>query len=240
MSPITTTLVERVHSLDWSRLSRELDERGFAVTDPHLDEQECRELAELFDGDGFRSTVDMARHRFGDGRYRYFAHPLPVLVQAARTAFYEHLAPIANRWSERLSGPAPRFPRTHAELLDRCRQAGQVRPTPLILRYHEGDWNALHQDLYGEVYFPFQVVTVLSDPERDYSGGEFVLLEQRPRAQSRAHVLRPPQGAFVIFPTRERPNAGKHGYHRVAVRHGVSTVTAGERTALGVIFHDAT
>jgi hypothetical protein len=232
-------LDERVHALDWSRLSDELDRRGFAVTNPVLAQPECRELAELFDGDGFRSTVEMARHRFGDGRYRYFAHPLPPLVQAARTSFYEHLAPIANRWSELFTSDMPRFPNTHAELLERCREAGQVRPTPLILRYHEGDWNALHQDLYGQVYFPFQVLTVLSDPERDYDGGEFVLLEQRPRAQSRAHVLRPPQGAFVIFPTRERPNAGKHGYHRVALRHGVSTVTAGERVALGIIFHDA-
>jgi hypothetical protein len=234
-----TALVGRVHALDWRRLRRELDGRGFAVTDQVLDERECREVAGLFDGDGFRSTIDMARHRFGDGRYRYFAHPLPPLVQAARTVFYEHLAPIANSWSERLSGDAPRFPDTHAELLKRCHEAGQDRPTPLILRYREGDWNALHQDLYGQVYFPFQVVAMLSDPGRDYSGGEFVLLEQRPRAQSRAHVLQPPQGAFVIFPTRERPNAGKHGYHRVALRHGVSTVSAGERVALGVIFHDA-
>jgi hypothetical protein len=242
MSTITsaaTTLFERVDALDWSRLGSELDERGFAVTEPILDEHECRDLADLFDGDGFRSTIDMARHRFGDGRYRYFAHPLPLLVQAARTAFYEHLAPIANSWSGRLSGDAPRFPDTHEELLERCHAAGQDRPTPLILRYREGDWNALHQDLYGEVYFPLQAVTMLSDPERDYAGGEFVLLEQRPRAQSRAHVLRPLRGAFVIFPTRERPNAGKHGYHRVALRHGVSTVTAGERVALGVIFHDA-
>jgi hypothetical protein len=235
----TSATAERVRGLDWNLLSHELDERGFAVTDRILDQDECRELAGLFDTDGFRSTIDMARHRFGDGRYRYFAHPLPALVQAARTAFYLHLAPIANTWSERLSARSPRFPDTHEELLERCREAGQERPTPLILRYREGDWNALHQDLYGEVYFPFQVVTVLSDPKRDYSGGEFVLLEQRPRAQSRAHVLRPRQGAFVIFPTRERPNAGKHGYHRVALRHGVSTVTAGQRIALGVIFHDA-
>jgi hypothetical protein len=233
------TIVDRVDALDWNRLNRELDERGFAVSDPVLDAQECRELAGLFDGDGFRSTIDMARHRFGDGRYRYFAHPLPAPVQSARTAFYAHLAPIANVWSERLSGDAPRYPDTHEELLERCRRAGQQRPTPLLLRYREGDWNALHQDLYGEVYFPFQVLTVLSDPERDYDGGEFVLLEQRPRAQSRAHVLRPPRGAFVIFPTRERPNAGRRGYHRVALRHGVSTVTAGERVALGVIFHDS-
>jgi hypothetical protein len=242
MTPITSAafaIVERVGALDWNHLSRELDEHGFAVTDQILDEDECRELADLFDKEGFRSTIDMARHRFGDGRYRYFAHPLPPIVRAVRVAFYTHLAPIANTWSERLSGDRPRFPGAHEELLERCRKAGQDRPTPLLLRYREGDWNALHQDLYGEVYFPFQVVTVLSDPERDYAGGEFVLLEQRPRAQSRAHVLSPPQGAFVIFPTRERPNAGKHGYHRVALRHGVSTVTAGERTALGVIFHDA-
>jgi uncharacterized protein len=234
-----TGFAERVDALDWSRLKHELDGSGFAVTEPLLEPRECRELADLFDGDGFRSTIDMARHRFGHGRYRYFAHPLPPLVQAARMAFYEHLAPVANSWSERLSGDVPRFPDTHAELIERCHEAGQDRPTPLILRYREGDWNALHQDLYGQVYFPFQVVTLLSDPERDYAGGEFVLVEQRPRAQSRAHVLRPSQGAFVIFPTRERPNAGKHGHHRVALRHGVSTVSAGERVALGIIFHDA-
>ena len=239
-TPRSSTVTERIEAQEWERLRRELDERGFAVTEPILKAPECRELAGLFDGDGFRSTIDMARHRFGDGRYRYFAHPLPPLVQAARTQFYARLAPIANAWSERLSGDTPRFPDTHEELLARCRAAGQERPTPLLLRYGPGDWNALHQDLYGEVYFPFQVLTVLSDPDRDYAGGEFVLLEQRPRAQSRAHVLRPPRGAFVIFPTRERPNAGKSGYHRVALRHGVSTVTAGQRVALGVIFHDAT
>jgi hypothetical protein len=234
----TATVAERIDALDWLALGDDLDEQGFALTDRILDEAECRDLAGLFDGDGFRSTIDMARHRFGDGRYRYFDHPLPPLVQAARTSFYAHLAPVANAWSGRLSGKNPTFPDTHEELLERCHAAGQPRPTPLILRYRAGDWNALHQDLYGEVYFPFQVLTVLSDPD-DYDGGEFVLLEQRPRAQSRAHVLRPPQGAFVIFPTRERPNAGKAGYHRVGLRHGVSTVTAGRRVALGVIFHDA-
>jgi hypothetical protein len=234
----TAAVADRIDALDWSALCDDLDERGFALTDQVLDEAECQELAGLFDGDGFRSTIDMARHRFGDGRYRYFDHPLPQIVQAARTCFYGHLAPVANAWSERLRGDNPRFPDTHEELLERCRAAGQQRPTPLILRYRAGDWNALHQDLYGQVYFPFQVLTVLSDPD-DYAGGEFVLLEQRPRAQSRAHVLRPPQGAFVIFPTRERPNAGKTGYHRVGLRHGVSTVTAGQRVALGVIFHDA-
>jgi hypothetical protein len=234
------TIAERVHALDWAALAADLDAQGFAVTDPVLDAEERRELAGLFDGDGFRSTIEMARHRFGDGRYRYFAHPLPPLVAGARAAFYAHLAPVANAWSERLSGDNPTFPPTHAELLARCRAAGQERPTPLILRYRAGDWNALHQDLYGDVYFPFQVVTVLSDDDA-YAGGELVLLEQRPRAQSRAHVLRPAPGAFLIFPTRERPNRGSSGaYHRVGLRHGVSTVTAGERVALGVIFHDAT
>jgi hypothetical protein len=234
----TLAIADRVHELDWPALGAELDERGFAVTERVYTSEECGRLADLFDGEGFRSTIDMARHRFGDGRYRYFAHPLPDDIQQARTAFYDHLAPIANAWGERLSGAWPAFPKTHAQLLERCRTAGQERPTPLILRYREGDWNALHQDLYGDVYFPFQVLTVLSD-HSEYEGGEFVLVEQRPRAQSRAHVLRPEQGAFVIFPTRERPQRGTRGYHRVGLRHGVSTLTGGERTALGIIFHDA-
>jgi hypothetical protein len=232
-------ITARISRLDWLELARGLDEHGFAVTEPLLTPAECVELSDLFDGDRFRSTIDMARHRFGDGRYRYFGHPLPELIQGARVAFYEQLAPIANRWADLLSGENPEFPSTHESLLERCREAGQTRPTPLMLRYHEGDWNALHQDLYGDVYFPFQVLTVLSDPYADYDGGEFVLVEQRPRAQSLAHVLRPAQGAFVIFPTRERPNKGKNRYHRAGMRHGVSTVTAGSRTALGIIFQDA-
>jgi uncharacterized protein len=232
-------LRERIDALDWTALEASLDERGFAVTPPVLGADECGALAALFDGDGFRSTIDMARHRFGDGRYRYFDHPLPDAIAVARGAFYAHLAPVANAWAGRLRGDEPTFPATHEELLARCRSAGQERPTPLILRYREGDWNALHQDLYGDVFFPFQVLTVLSEPGVDYEGGEFVLMEQRPRAQSRAHVLTPPQGAFVIFPTHHRPNAGRNGYHRVGLRHGVSTVTRGSRTALGVIFHDA-
>jgi hypothetical protein len=233
------TIAARVHALDWDRLAGELDERGFAVTDRVLRPRECRDLAAMFDSGRFRSTIEMARHRFGEGRYRYFADPLPEPVVEARGAFYEHLAPVANAWAERLANGGTRFPAAHTELLERCRAAGQERPTPLILRYRPGDWNALHQDLYGEVYFPFQVVTVLSDPEREFAGGELVLTEQRPRAQSRVHVLRPPQGAFTIFPTRERPSLGRSGYHRVVLRHGVSTITAGERTALGIIFHDA-
>jgi uncharacterized protein len=237
---MNTSVGGRVDALDWDDLGGQLDDRGFAVTQPLLTGAECQELAELFDGGRFRSTIDMARHRFGDGRYRYFDHPLPRQIRALRSSFYGHLAPIANEWSSRLrGGDGDEFPLDHEELLDRCRAAGQERPTPLILRYGPGDWNALHQDLYGEVYFPFQVLTVLSEPRVDFEGGQFVLLEQRPRAQSRAHVLEPARGAFVIFPTQQRPQQGKRGYHRVGLRHGVSTITSGSRTALGIIFHDA-
>jgi uncharacterized protein len=234
-----TALRDRVEALDWEELRAQLDDRGFAITTPILERAECEELSDLFDGGRFRSTVEMARHRFGEGRYRYFDHPLPEVIATLRSAFYARLAPIANRWSALLGGDEEAFPLAHGELLERCREAGQERPTPLILRYGVGDWNALHQDLYGDVYFPFQAVTVLSDPEVDFEGGQFVLVEQRPRAQSRAHVLTPPQGAFVIFPTQQRPNKGKRGYHKVGLRHGLSTVTEGTRTALGIIFHDA-
>jgi hypothetical protein len=240
MTTATPTGVrERVDALDWDALRARLDDTGHAITAPLLDAEECEELADLFDDGRFRTTIDMARHRFGDGRYRYFDHPLPDAIAQLRASFYRHLAPIANDWSQLLRGDEPTFPLEHDELLELCRRAGQERPTPLILRYGPGDWNALHQDLYGDVFFPFQVLTVLSDPDADFDGGEFVLMEQRPRAQSRAHVLRPPRGAFVIFPTRQRPNKGKNGYHRVGMRHGVSTVTRGRRTALGIIFHDS-
>lgn len=237
--PRANDIGRRVDDLDWQGLTAQLDTKGHAVTPTVLNETECEGLAAMFDGGRFRSTIDMARHRFGDGRYRYFDHPLPETIAALRRSFYPHLAPIANRWAELLRGDNATFPLEHGELLERCHEAGQKRPTPLILRYGAGDWNALHQDLYGEVYFPFQILTVLSRRGRDFEGGEFVLLEQRPRAQSRAHVLTPEQGAFVIFPTAERPNKGANGYHRVGMRHGVSTVASGQRTALGVIFHDA-
>jgi hypothetical protein len=234
VTAIASTVSERVDALDWDDLTTQLDDRGFAVTQTLLTADECAQLAALFDDGRFRSTIDMARHRFGDGRYRYFEHPLPDPIPALRAGFYELLAPVANEWASRIGGDT--FQLSHEELLQRCREAGQERPTPLILRYGAGDWNALHQDLYGDVYFPFQILTVLTDT---HEGGEFVLMEQRPRAQSRAHVLNPPRGAFVIFPTRERPQLGKRGYYKVGLRHGVSTVTAGSRTALGVIFHDA-
>ena len=235
----TPALGDRVGRLPWEELRAALETRGFAVTPPFLDAAECDELAALFEAGRFRSTIDMARHRFGAGSYRYFDDPLPDAIAALRAAFYRRLAPVANEWAVLLGGDADAFPLEHDDLLERCRAAGQTRPTPLILRYAAGDWNALHQDLYGDVFFPFQVVTVLAEPGTDFAGGELVLLEQRPRAQSRAHVLNPPRGAFVIFPTRERPNAGRTGHHRVGVRHGVSTVTEGSRTALGIIFHDA-
>jgi hypothetical protein len=239
ITDVSTDIRQRVDALPWGDLQGRLDELGHLVTTPVLSAAECDELADLFDGGRFRSTIDMARYRFGDGRYRYFDHPLPEVIGALRDAFYRQLAPVANRWSELLGGERAAFPAEHEELLERCHAAGQTRPTPLILRYGPGDWNALHQDLYGEVFFPFQVVTTLDRPGTDFDGGQFVLLEQRPRAQSRAHVLTPPQGAFVIFPTAERPNRGKRGYHRVGMRHGVATVNSGRRTALGIIFHDA-
>jgi uncharacterized protein len=242
MTSTTATMLspaDRVDSQLWDALGDQLDARGFAVTGPLLTESECAELSDLFESGRFRSTIDMARHRFGDGRYRYFDHPLPEPIGELRTTFYRHLAPIANRWSALLGGDEHAFPLEHEELLERCRAAGQERPTPLILRYGPGDWNALHQDLYGDVFFPFQAVTVLDERGEDYEGGELVLLEQRPRAQSRAHVVTPPRGAFMIFPTNHRPQQGKRGYHKVGLRHGVSTVTSGRRTALGIIFHDA-
>lgn len=238
MLEIQTPLHQRVDALDWPWLRAQLDAHGFAVTEQVLSADERAELADLFDTGTFRSTIDMVRHRFGSGRYRYFDRPLPPPIAALRRSYYPHLAEVANRWQGLLGAQAGTFPGDHEELLARCQAAGQRKPTPLILRYGPGDWNALHQDLYGEVFFPFQVVTVLSSPD-EFTGGQFVLVEQRPRAQSRAHVIETPPGAFVIFPTRERPERGARGYHRNAMRHGVATVTSGSRTALGIIFHDA-
>ena|SRR2546421_5552230 len=231
-------LEERVASLPWPELQSALDARGFAQTPALLSAQECGKLAGLYESGSFRSTVVMARHRFGEGEYKYFANPLPDLVARLRAAFYAPLAEVANRWAENL-GEDIRYPDTLESFLQRCHRAGQTRPTPLMLHYTPGDWNALHQDLYGEVAFPLQIVTVLDRPGRDFEGGEFVLLEQRPRAQSRAHVQPLRRGAFLIFTTRQRPVQGSRGFYRAAMRHGVSTLTAGQRTTLGIIFHDA-
>ena len=239
MSTVTTqTIADRIGELDWPALTARMDEDGFVSTPPVLSASECRELASRFEDGRFRSTIDMRRYRFGEGEYKYFDAPLPELVDGARQALYPPLAALANDWAQRLGEPAT-YPLELEAFLDRCHRAGQRRTTPLILRYAEGGHNTLHQDVYGEVAFPLQVVTMLDIPGEDFEGGQFVLLEQRPRAQSRAHVITPPRGAFVIFPTQVRPNAGKRGYHRVGMRHSVSTVTSGRRTAMGIIFHDA-
>jgi hypothetical protein len=229
---------ETVATLPWQELHEQLDAEGFARTPAVLDPDQCDQLAALWDEGEFRSRIHMARHGFGEGEYRYFARPLPALVASLREAFYPPLAQAANRWAEML-GSEERYPASLEDLVERCHALGQDKPTPLILRYEAGGYNALHQDLYGELAFPFQVVTVLSHRELDYEGGELVLVEQRPRRQSRAHVVTLERGEFLIFTTRERPVAGSRGYYRAGMRHGVSTVIAGERVSLGLIFHEA-
>jgi hypothetical protein len=231
-------MARRVAALDWSAIAAALDDPGFAVTRPLLTATECAALARLFDdGARFRQTIDMARHRFGVGVYRYFKSPVPPLVAGLRAAAYRQLAPIANRWACALR--ADPYPASFAAFQRHAAEHGQRRPTPLLLRYHAGGYNALHQDVYGAIVFPLQMTVMLSRPDRDFTGGEFLLLEQRPRMQSRGHAIALRLGQAVIFPCRERPGAGKRGIYRVGVRHGVSTVHAGERTTLGIIFHDA-
>jgi hypothetical protein len=231
-----TDIAKRIHELDWNELAARLDEGGFVQTPTILDSDECRELAGRFEDGHFRSTIDMRRHRFGEGVYRYFDAPLPDAIEQARRAFYPPLARLANEWARRLGEEGEAFPPDLGAFLDRCHRAGQRRTTPLMLRYGAGGHNTLHQDLYGDVAFPLQAVTVLGD---DFEGGQFVLMEQRPRAQSRAHVIDLARGAFLIFPTRYRPIVGSRGYYRATMRHGVATVHSGERTTLGIIFHDA-
>jgi uncharacterized protein len=235
---MTAVGVVAVSGLDWHALGDELDRWGYAVTPRLLGDEQCRELGDLFDVDGaFRSTIVMSRHAFGEGTYRYFADPLPAVVQKLRVELYPPLAEIANRWAEQLG--TQKFPATLDGLVELCAAAGQHRPTPLLLRYWAGGYNCLHQDLYGEVAFPLQVTIMLSAPDEDFTGGENVLVEQRPRAQSRPVVTRLGRGQALLFPTRDRPVAGKRGPKRVAMRHGVSTVHSGERTTLGIIFHNA-
>lgn len=229
----------RVAGLDWAALAAELDASGSALTPALLSPAECAELSRLYDEvDRFRSTIDMARYRFGSGQYRYFAHPLPELVARLREAFYPQLLPIARDWAGRLGRPAP-WPDTLAEWLDRCHAAGQTKPTPILLRYGAGDWNALHRDLYGDLVFPLQVVIGLDRPGDAYTGGEFVVVEQRPRAQSRATASTIPQGHGLVFATRDRPVRSRRGWSNGALRHGVSTVLSGRRHTLGLVFHDA-
>ncbi len=232
-------LPARIAALDWARIAAELDTHGCATTGPLLAADDCAALAARYDDDvHFRSRIVMARHGFGRGEYKYFAYPLPDAVAALRTALYPPLAEIANRWNEAL-GTAVRFPPDHAAFLARCHAAGQTRPTPLLLRYGEGDYNCLHQDLYGEHVFPLQLTMLLSRPGIDFTGGEFLLTEQRPRMQSRAEVVPLGFAEGVIFPVHHRPVAGTRGTYRVTMRHGVSRVRSGRRHTLGVIFHDA-
>lgn len=234
-----TTINARVAALNWTVMASDLAAQGCATTGPLLTADECAALAESYSQDKlFRSRVIMARHGFGRGEYKYFAYPLPDLIHGLRTALYPHLADVANRWNEAM-GIDVRFPSEHQSFLKRCHDAGQPRPTPLLLQYGPGDYNCLHQDLYGEHVFPLQATVLLSKPGADFSGGEFVLTEQRPRMQSRAEVVPLGQGEAVIFPVHHRPVQGTRGIYRVNMRHGVSRIRDGHRHTLGVIFHDA-
>ena len=236
---IDTEIASRIAGQDWPAVAASLDREGWALLPGLLAANECDEAAALYGQEGlFRSHVQMARHGFGRGEYRYFAYPLPPLVAGLRGALYARLASVANRWHERMERDE-RFPADHADYLARCHSAGQARPTPLLLRYGPGDYNCLHRDLYGAEVFPLQVAVLLSAPGTDFTGGEFVLTEQRPRMQSRAAVVPLAKGDAVIFAVNERPVAGSRGDYRVAMRHGVSELRSGRRHTLGVIFHDA-
>lgn len=233
------TTAERLSNVAWERVESDLDEYGGALLERLLSSEECEAVAGMYPDDSvFRSRVVMARHGFGRGEYKYFRYPLPTIVEDMRTHLYPRLAPIANRWNEALRIDV-RYPATHAEFLERCHNAGQRRPTPLLLEYGKGDYNCLHQDLYGEHVFPIQVAILLSEPGRDFAGGDFVLTEQRPRMQSRAEVVPLRQGDAVVFAVHHRPVQGTRGTYRVNLRHGVSRIRHGHRHMLGIIFHDA-
>ncbi|WP_395672509.1 2OG-Fe(II) oxygenase [Inquilinus sp.] len=239
LRPDDTDPADRVAALDWDEAAAELDQHGAAVLPALLRPEECQAIAALYPEDrAFRSRVVMARHGFGRGEYKYFAYPLPDPVAGLRAALYPRLAPVANRWNERM-GIATRYPQRHEAFLQACHAAGQTRPTPLLLQYGPGDFNCLHQDLYGDLAFPLQVAILLSEPGRDFTGGEFVLTEQRPRMQSRPEVVPLRQGDGVAFAVHHRPVAGTRGDYRVNLRHGVSRLRGGQRHTLGVIFHDA-
>ncbi|HET9880891.1 MAG TPA: 2OG-Fe(II) oxygenase [Candidatus Binatia bacterium] len=226
--------------IDWERACAALDERGFAVLPGLLSQKNCQEIVHYYPDDHrFRSRIDMSRYSFGQGEYKYFNYPLPPLVQQLRSSIYPHLAALANRWGGRLGSKLPLYPETLADFLDQCHRAGQTRPTPLLLKYGAGDFNCLHQDLYGDSVFPFQLTFFLSQRGSDFTGGEFVLAEQQPRRQSRVEVLSPEQGDAVIFAVHHRPVKGARGYYRANLRHGVSTIQSGQRYTLGIIFHDA-
>jgi hypothetical protein len=231
--------IAALQKIDWSGVHAALDANGYALLPALLEMDACRALAALYPHPGhFRSRVVMARHGFGRGEYRYFDYPLPATVEALRTAVYPHLVPLANRWNEALAIDV-RYPPAHAAFLERCHASGQIRPTPLLLRYQTGDYNCLHQDLYGEHVFPLQLAVLLSEPGKDFTGGEFVLTEQRPRQQSRAEVVSLAQGDAVVFAVHHRPVRGTRGYFRANLKHGVSRLRSGCRHTLGIIFHDA-
>jgi hypothetical protein len=263
MTAVAETLVHRLDCLDWRSVGASLDAQGFAPLPAILEQDECEALAASYKDEGrFRSRIDMSRFRFGVGEYKYFSAPLPPMVQTLREKLYAGLAPIANRWRARLEGVGSRlqilqsgsqfmqttpdplplsdaYPARLDDFLAQCHQAGQIRPTPLLLSYTTGGYNCLHQDIYGDLAFPLQTVFVLSRADTDYTGGDLLLVEQRPRAQSRGHAVRVLQGAGLVFATRDRPVAGSRGDYRVVMRHGVSTITSGSRVSLGIIFHDA-
>jgi uncharacterized protein len=228
------------HAIDWQSTRSQLDERGFALICGVLTKKACEEIAAYYaDDHRFRSRIEMSRYSFGQGEYKYFNYPLPGIVQQLRSSIYPHLAPLANDWAARLGSKMPRYPEKLSDFIDQCRRAGQKRPTPLLLRYGAGDFNCLHQDLYGDIVFPFQITLFLSQRGKDFEGGEFVLSEQRPRQQSRVEVLSPKQGDAVIFSVHHRPVRSARGYYRATLRHGVSTIHSGRRYTLGIIFHDA-
>lgn len=230
--------MKNIEQLDWHTIHHQLNEKGFAQIDRLLSGDECEAFKKLYNADHYRSVVDMKRYRFGMGEYKYFRYPLPPLIQTLRERIYPKLVPVANEWMDHLRIEIS-FPEHHHELVDRCKERGQLRPTPLILNYHPGGFNTLHQDLYGDVYFPFQVLIVLTQTGIDHTGGEFVLTQQIPRAQSKADVIIPAKGDAVIFATSFRPVRGSRGYFRVTMKHGVSEVKSGERFSMGIIFHDA-
>jgi hypothetical protein len=237
--PDATNAVSRVKLLDWTRIAEELNESGNGVLKGILTPRECEALTSLYASDNnFRSRVVMARHGFGRGEYKYFSYPLPDIIQGLRTALYDNLAPIANQWNQAM-GIDIQYPREHADFIQCCHDAGQLRPTPLLLQYGTGDYNCLHQDLYGEHVFPIQVAILMSEPQRDFTGGEFVLTEQRPRMQSRPEVVPLRQGDAVAFAVHHRPVQGTRGTYRVNLRHGVSRLRSGQRYTVGIIFHDA-
>jgi hypothetical protein len=239
MTAVTRSIQDRVAQYDWQRVSASLDEVGWAPLSGLLTGAECGEITALYSNERiFRNRIVMARHGYGRGEYKYFAYPLPTVVAELRVALYARLASIANRWSE-LLGSDVRYPDTHERFIERCHRAGQTRPTPLVLSYGPGDYNCLHQDLYGEHVFPLQAVFLLSAPNEDFVGGEFVVTEQRPRMQSRVDVVPLAKGDGAIFAVAQRPRRGSRGYHRVTMRHGASLVRSGQRYTAGVIFHDA-